>query len=132
VTGTNLQFDVTQNPDGKIIHLHEIYVNSFIMFLGTKLISTVTYGVSWVTQRNTYLFQGTVHNEEANKRKIAVFLFRLQKTNGSYCFPIVLYSEFRKRGNMETWRQGYGDMERETWKHENTETWRHGDIETWT
>jgi hypothetical protein len=39
----------------------------------------------------------------ANKREFAVSVFYLQQTDGSCCFPLVLFSvaEFRKRGDMD-------------------------------
>jgi hypothetical protein len=98
----------------------------------------------WPTKENELLFLFA-----ANKRKFAVSVFRLRQTNGSCCFPFVLFlcTEFRKHGDMdrETW-----DMETKTWKHGeldmrqwrqwhmDTGTWtcrhKHGymDVETWT
>jgi hypothetical protein len=64
-------------------------------------------------------------------KQMSVILFRLHQTNGSLpfpfsvaenngsCrFPLVPFSEFRKRGDMdkETWR--HGDMETWTWRHQ--------------
>ncbi len=54
--------------------------------------------------------------------------------------PLSVSSIFclRKRGDMETWK--HGDIDVETWKHEEMEKWRHGDwrhdhgdmdMETW-
>jgi hypothetical protein len=44
----------------------------------------------------------------SNKRKFAVSVFRLQKTNRSFRFPLV---PFPFCGISETWRHGHGDME---------------------
>jgi hypothetical protein len=63
----------------------------------------------------------------ANKWKFVVSVLRLQKTNGSCYTPFVLFGEFRKHGDMETWRNG--DME--TWRHGGMETRRQGDMRTW-
>jgi hypothetical protein len=71
----------------------------------------------------------------ANKRKFAVSVFRLQKTNGSCGFPL---APFSLCGIPEMSRHGHGDVEtwrHDTWRHGNMEieTWKHGDIdmETW-
>jgi hypothetical protein len=47
----------------------------------------------------------------ANKWKFAVSVFRLKKTNGSCCFPLVPSSTC---GILETWRHGHEDLE--TWR----------------
>jgi hypothetical protein len=72
-------------------------------------------------------------------KETSVFRFRLQQTNGSLPFPFSVcrkqkevgifclfrfpFAEFRKLGDMKTWRHEDGDMK--TWRH------RHGDMETW-
>jgi hypothetical protein len=77
----------------------------------------------------------------ASKRKFAVSVFRLQKTNGSCRFPLVPSSTSRN-GILETWRHEQGDLETWTWRlgdmeiaDMEIETWRHGhgnmDIEKW-
>jgi hypothetical protein len=60
----------------------------------------------------------------AKKRKFAVSIFRFQKTNGGSRCPLIPFSvcglrkrggmdkETRRRGDMETWRHGYGDTKR--------------------
>jgi hypothetical protein len=63
----------------------------------------------------------------ANKRKFSVSVFRLQETNGSCLFPVL---EFRKHGDMNTWRHGYEGMEMKTWRHGDMETRGQGDMET--
>jgi hypothetical protein len=87
----------------------------------------------------------------SDKRKFAVSVFRLQKTNEVAIFFQFrfLFVEFRKcedvdmegdmktlrHGDMESWRQ----EDKKTWSHEDMETrrqgdmetWRHGDMETW-
>jgi hypothetical protein len=69
----------------------------------------------------------------ANKRKFAVFVFRLQQNNGGCHFPLVQFSAC-ETGNMETWRWSMETWihRKETWKHGEMETWRHGEMETWT
>jgi hypothetical protein len=39
-------------------------------------------------------------------------------------------AEFRKHGNMKTWR--YGDIDMETWTNGDMDKWTHGHIDTWT
>jgi hypothetical protein len=61
--------------------------------------------------------------------EVCNFCLCLQETNGSCRFLLVLFSVC---GIPETWRHGSGDMEMETWRHEDMKTWRHevGDMET--
>jgi hypothetical protein len=60
--------------------------------------------------------------------EVSVFIFHLQQTNGSCCFPMVLFSVCRiletwRHGDMQTWRPRHEDIA--IWKN-----WRHGDMET--
>jgi hypothetical protein len=57
----------------------------------------------------------------ANKRRFFFSVFRLQQTNGSYRFLLALFSEFRKHGDMETWRNG--DMKFKKEQTENGTRW---------
>jgi hypothetical protein len=63
-----------------------------------------------------------------NKRKFAVSVYGLQKTNGSFHFQLV---PFTVCGIPEMWRHGLGDMVTWRWSHGNMEIWKHGDIKRW-